>query len=66
MKALAMANQTRARPRRRDPTATQAGYPSLPRRPGRPVRAANVAPELRERIAADMRPLRPTPPSSRA
>ncbi len=56
IKALAMTNQTRAPTAPEIPTATQAGYPELAFDGlvglfGPP----NMAPELRERIAADMR-----------
>jgi tripartite-type tricarboxylate transporter receptor subunit TctC len=56
IKALAMTNQTRAPTAPKIPTATQAGYPELAFDGlvglfGPP----NMAPELRERIAADMR-----------
>ncbi|HWF96586.1 MAG TPA: tripartite tricarboxylate transporter substrate binding protein [Xanthobacteraceae bacterium] len=56
VKALAMTNQTRAPTAPEIPTATQAGYPELAFDGlvglfGPP----NMAPELRERIAADMR-----------
>jgi tripartite-type tricarboxylate transporter receptor subunit TctC len=56
IRALAMTNQTRAPTAPQIPTATQAGYPELTFDGlvglfGPP----NMAPELRERIAADMR-----------